>query len=48
MKNSQIADINSVALIIAACFAHGLAAAFLAVLALFEIVRYASLSKRGQ
>jgi hypothetical protein len=48
MKNSQIADINSSAFIIAACFSHGYLAIFLSVLTVLEMLRYVALKRLGQ
>lgn len=48
MKRSHIADLNSTALIIAACFAHGVPAFLLGGLALLELTRYTALTGRGE
>lgn len=48
MKRSHIADLNSTALIIAACFAHGAGAFFLGLLALLELTRYFALTRAGE
>lgn len=48
MKRSHIADLNSTAFIIAACFAHGATALLLCGLAVLELMRYAVLKRLDQ